>query len=188
MAVSPATDKFVFNPEKFRELIVYIAKNSADDPTFGAIKLNKILYYSDFAAYRCLGRPITNARYQKLREGPAPKELLDARAQLIESGDAHIEEQQYFTGLQKRLVIRDDREPDREIFDPGELDLVNQVLDYFHGKTAREASDISHLEPGWVLAHDREVMPYETAWLSSTPIDQAAEETGMRLAQRRSHG
>ena len=27
MAVSPATDKFVFSPEKFRELIVYIAKN-----------------------------------------------------------------------------------------------------------------------------------------------------------------
>ena len=66
-------NNFEFEPDKFRELIVYICKKSEGDPTFGAVKLNKILYYADFAAYRILGKPITGAQYQKLREGPAPQ-------------------------------------------------------------------------------------------------------------------
>ena len=169
--------------EKFRELLVYIAKNSADDPTFGSVKLNKILYYADFAAYRLLGQPITGATYQKLHEGPAPRELLRFRADLIDSGRATLAQVPYFTGMQKRLVIAPESQPDTEIFDPQELGLVNQIIDHFWGKTAREVSDFSHQEPGWILAKDRETIPYETAWLSSEPLDQEVEELGLRLAQ-----
>ena len=174
---------FKFEPDKFRELIVYIAKQSADDPRFGAVKLNKILYYADFAAYRQLGRPITGATYRKLSEGPAPAQLLDARRELIESGDASLEERPYFTGVQQRLVIGDRRKPDLELFGPGELEIVDSVIDFFEGKTAREVSDFSHREPGWVIANDREVIPYETAWLSSEPISQELEEAGINFAQ-----
>ena len=47
---------FKLDSEKFRELIVYIVRrNRQTDPTFGAIKLNKVLYYADFAAYRHFG-------------------------------------------------------------------------------------------------------------------------------------
>ena len=62
MEISPATDQIVFNAEKFRELLVYVSKKCEDDPTFGAVKLNKILYYADFAAYRQGGKPITGAQ------------------------------------------------------------------------------------------------------------------------------
>ena len=34
--------QFEFNDRKFRELVIYIAEKCADDPTFGATKLNKI--------------------------------------------------------------------------------------------------------------------------------------------------
>jgi len=33
---------------KFKELILYVADKCSDDPDFGAVKLNKILFYSDF--------------------------------------------------------------------------------------------------------------------------------------------
>ena len=165
-----------FKPEKFRELVVYICKKSEDDPTFGAIKLNKVLYYADFAAYRVLGKPITGAQYQKLREGPAPQELLTARSVLINEGEACIETRPYFTGTQKRLVIKDGRDADLDMFAPDELPIVDEIIAYFHGKTAREVSDISHREPGWELAEDREIIPYETAWLSTEPIGQDVED------------
>lgn len=67
---------FRLNKEKFRELILYVANMSRNDPDFGAVKLNKILYYADFRAYRELGRPISGAAYRKLSEGPAPRQLL----------------------------------------------------------------------------------------------------------------
>jgi hypothetical protein len=174
---------FEFDEVKFRELVIYIAQNSTDDPTFGSVKLNKVLYYSDFASYRLLGRPITGAKYQKLLEGPAPRELLSVRDGLIQCGDAQIETRPYFTGQQKRLVIATGREANKEIFDPSELELVDEVIDYFHGKTAREVSDFSHREPGWVLARDRETIPYETAWLSGDPIDAEIEQLGLRFVQ-----
>ena len=175
---------FKFEPDKFRELIVYIARSAAEDPRFGAVKLNKVLYYADFAAYRQLGQPITGATYRKFFEGPAPVELPDVRRELIDSGDATSEERPYFAGSVVRLVIRTGREPNRELFRPGELELVDSVIDFFEGKTAREVSDFSHKEPGWVIAEDREVIPYETAWLSSEPISQEMEEMGLKFARR----
>ena len=74
---------FVDNLEKIKEAILYVSKLSKGDPRFGAIKLNKILYYADFRAYRELGNSISNATYQHLNEGPAPRELLPAIEELI---------------------------------------------------------------------------------------------------------
>ncbi len=173
---------FKLDSEKFRELIIYIAAQSANDPTFGAIKLNKVLYYADFAAYRQFGQPITGATYRKLSEGPAPRDLLKERGKLIDSGEAKLDMRPYFTGTQHRLVIRPGREPNRELFRPGELHLVDTVIAFFAGKTAREVSDFSHKELGWALARPREDIPYETARFSSEPISQEIEEMAVRFA------
>ena len=185
MEESIVADKFPFNSEKFKELICYVAKQSEGDPAFGSIKLNKILFYADFAAYRDLGQPITGACYQKLREGPAPRELLAARDELIASGDVYVEERPYFTGIQKRLAVSERRALDRELFEPKEIEIVDSVIRAFYGKTAREVSDFSHREPGWALAENRETIPYETAWISADPLDQDAEEAGMRFVMSR---
>ena len=53
-----------WNNAKLCELIIYIAEHSKDDTSFGAVKLNKLLYYSDFSAYRQLRNSITDAEYQ----------------------------------------------------------------------------------------------------------------------------
>src|SRR6266487_3415423 len=45
--------------EKLRELILHICIRSEDDEAFGAVKLNKLLFFSDFHAFLRLGKPIT---------------------------------------------------------------------------------------------------------------------------------
>src|SRR4051794_2460574 len=47
-----------FNRDKFRELILYIAEQTEDDPSFGDTLLNKVLYWSDFRGYSELGQPV----------------------------------------------------------------------------------------------------------------------------------
>ncbi len=170
-----------FDQNKFRELMLYIASNATNDPTFGAVKLNKILYYADFAAFRQLGKPITGATYRKLDEGPAPLEMLDQRRALIEDGHAEIQKAPYFTGVQHRLVAK--RQPDRELFEPAELPIVDEVAHFFWGRTAREVSDFSHRETGWAAAKPREIIPYDTVWLSSDPFTQEEEEFARSVAQ-----
>ncbi len=184
MPKQPKLKQFEFNAEKFKELIVYVAAKAQDDPAFGAIKLNKILYYADFAAYRQLGAPITGAAYFKLREGPAPRQLLAARDELIDEGRLEIEERRHFTYLQKRLAPSPGCAPDPEFLRPEEQALVDQVIEFFWGKSAREVSDYSHREPGWILAEDRTEIPYESAWLSADPIDQETEEAARRIGAK----
>ncbi len=183
MSRKPRLRQFDFDAEKFKELIVYVAERCADDPSFGAVKLNKILYYADFDAYRLLHQPISGATYRKLSEGPAPKELVSSRDELIEQGRIELEERPYFNRTQKRLVLTQGEAANPEIFSVDERQVVDQVIQFFWGKSAREVSDYSHREPGWLAAGDREQIPYETAGLSPEPIDQEAEEYALRLAQ-----
>lgn len=183
MSREPRLRTFEFSAEKFKELIVYIVDRCQDDPSFGAVKLNKILYYSDFDAYRLLGQPISGATYRKLQAGPAPKELLTARDQLIGEGRLWLDSRRYFNRVQKRLVLADDGLQDTETFSPDERAIIDSVVEYLWPMSARQASDYSHREPGWVLAGDGEDIPYESAFLSADPIDQETEEAGVRIGR-----
>ena len=68
--------------EKFKELVLYIARKSECDPRFGATKLNKLLFFSDFLAFKRLGSPITGQTYFKLDHGPAPRRMLPLKERM----------------------------------------------------------------------------------------------------------
>src|SRR5271157_2942127 len=76
---------------KLAELILYISQRCALDPKFGATKLNKILYFSDFIAYADLGYGITGVEYSHRELGPAPTRLRPIRDHLIKSGQLRLE-------------------------------------------------------------------------------------------------
>jgi uncharacterized phage-associated protein len=160
---------FKFNETKFRNAIIYFAHRSdeMEDQWFGAVKLNKLLYYADFIAYRRLGEPITGATYQKLSEGPAPKELVPVRRKMVADETIRLEIQQVFNRSQQRIVPL--RDVDSSAFSPDEIEILDEVLATLRYKTAAEASDMSHKEAGWLAARSQEVIPYESAWLDALP-------------------
>lgn len=166
----PKLRAFEFNEEKFKEAILFIAAASEEDEGFGATKLNKVLYYADFTAYRRLGEPITGATYQKLNEGPAPRELLRVRRSLIDAGYASIEHRPYFTGTQQRLKVAPQHKPEAlrpKHLSPVEVSILREVLHALVGMNGREVSELSHKEVGWLATAYKETIPYETAWLST---------------------
>ena len=55
---------------KLKELILHIAKECCDDPTFGATKLNKILWWADFLFYRATGPSDYWSRISEASEWP----------------------------------------------------------------------------------------------------------------------
>lgn len=174
-----------FNRAKFKELLLYIAESSADDPRFGATKLNKILFYSDFLHYGLHGEAITGATYQRLDRGPAPRELLPVQRELTEKeGDAEIIERTRFGYPQKRLTPK--RDPDLSLFNGDEIAVVEAVIDHFHDHNAREVSDISHAELAWKIAGDREEIPYDAVFLASQDLSPADIDRAQELAQE--HG
>ena len=171
-----------FDEGKLKELIIYIAHRSENDQRFGAVKLNKLLFYSDFTAYRELGSPITGATYQHLQEGPAPREFLQVQNALLHK-DVAMEPRPYFGGtLQKRLVPL--RPPDLSVFTVEELRIVDGVITEFLNMNARQISQYSHDEYGWRLTDEGETIPYAASYFESAPLTQEQIEHGQEVARR----
>ena len=110
------------------ELILYIASKSQDDPNYGAIKLNKILFAIDFFAYGILGRPVTEATYIRQEHGPTPEPglFMHERDQLIASKRANIQVQLHFGKEQKRIIALDI--PDMSLFSEAERSLIDDII------------------------------------------------------------
>jgi hypothetical protein len=168
---------------KLQELMLYIAQKSQGDPSFGYIKLNKVLFYADFYAYGELGQSITGATYIRNRLGPTPREIKPAERELEHTERARVVEADYFGRRQKRLVPLDD--PDLTLFSESELDLVNRVLYECRDSSGTQLSNQTHELLPWLSSTEGEVIPYEAVFtLRKMPVgfedhlwaDQVLEE------------
>ena len=174
-----------FNEQKFKELILYIATQCQDDIFWGATKLNKQLFFSDFLAYRNFGTPITAADYMALEYGPVPRRLLPIRADMIEEEDCRLEAWDH----QERIVAL--RDPDLTFFAEHELSLIGEVIAILRDSTADEVSDLSHRFAGWLAAVregqavGRHVsIPYATAAVEQVTPDEDVIAEGFLLADK----
>lgn len=169
--------------QRFRELIIYVSAQSERDPHFGAIKLNKILYYSDFRAFERFGLPLTGMRYVKQRLGPVPKALPIVRRELVEEGALRVETVPRGPYTQDRTVAL--RAPVLDFFTADEVALVNEVISELWSQNGTEVSNASH-DVRWAVMQINDPMPYELAFLSNDPpsdLDrQHAEELARRLS------
>jgi hypothetical protein len=167
-----------YDERKLTELLLYVAHRLESDRAGGATKLNKILFFADFAHVRRTGAPITGAVYQKLPQGPAPQQLLPIRSRLVARGEAELVREDFLGYELHRLVPR--RQPDVSVFSAAELATIEKVLTDLDGLNARQVSDLSHEEAGWRLVGEGEVIPYEAALVGarqvSTPTTQRLEQ------------
>lgn len=170
------------NLERFRELVLYISQKCANDPRFGATKLNKILYFSDFVCYAHYGQPLTGVEYQRLPNGPAPRRLLPIREEMQQEGSLGIQEVPLRNGrMQVRTVNL--RQPNLDIFSAKEIALVDSVIEALSNETAQGVSDLSHNMVGWKVARDQENIPYTTVFLSDAPLNDIDIQRGREVAK-----
>jgi uncharacterized phage-associated protein len=170
------------NEEKFAELLLYVATRTANDPTVGSVKLNKLLYFAEFSSVRLTGEPITGVEYQRLDNGPAPRRLRPIRQILIESGAAELQLATVFGYAQQRLTAL--RDPDMSQFSEAEIEIIDQVIDLLCGKSAAELSAISHREMGWRMVEDGGDIPYESALIRSPRLTEDVRSHAQFLAER----
>lgn len=155
---------------RLRRLILYIAERCRDCPRFGFIKLNKILWRSDFASYAARIRPVTGRPYQRLPFGPAPKEMLPILRELEENRYIDIKHEDFGDGIVEKRVI-----PlvqyDITMFDKDDIMFVEEAIKYYWDKTGAETSDDSHWV-AWRTRYNRDPMPYELSFLSDNDLSK----------------
>jgi len=176
--------------QKFAELILYIAQQCKDHRYFGATKLNKVLFESDFRAYLELRKSITGATYFKLDKGPVPKPLVPVREMLIAQGSLSIEIKSVGGKKQERPIAL--RAPDLSIFSKEELELVDDVIATHKNLTAMQSSQRSHNWIGEIafwgfhVVGEEQDIPYGTAFLrdpAKTKITKRRQKKAEELVQ-----
>ncbi|MGI8771218.1 MAG: Panacea domain-containing protein [Acidobacteriaceae bacterium] len=168
---------------KLGELILYISRKCATDPRFGAIKLNKILYFSDFYAFGNASTSITEVDYQHLINGPAPRRLRPVRDRLQSIGALALQHVVLKSGkTQTRTIAL--RTPDLTAFTGEEIALVDDVIDMLWDDDADSVSERTHRYVGWKMTQLGETIPYGSIFLSDEPLSSAEILRGQELANQ----
>ena len=149
---------------KFIELLVHAVNKLAGQGRGMSTKINKILYFCDFAHVRKTGDPITGYEYQKLPQGPAPRALVPVRDQLVANGTlsstATTDEFGY-----NHHIFSASRPADLSVFNNSERQTIDGVVSKIASMSAREVSDLSHQDAGWQMATVGQSIPFASAYI-----------------------
>jgi Protein of unknown function (DUF4065) len=168
--------------DKLAELILYISQKCATDPKFGAIKLNKLLYLSDFLAFANWGEPITGVEYQHLKLGPAPRRLVPVRETLQSAGKLVVQILPLKSGRQQTRTVNL-ADPNLKLFSGREIALVDSVIEDLWDLDADESSKFSHQFVGWKMTKEGDNIPYGSIFISDEPLSTAEILRGQELAR-----
>ena len=170
------------NKAKYRELVLYITKEMQTDKTASTVGVNKVLFYSDFAAYRVHGTPITGALYRKYNEGPAAENMLQCIEELEEEGVIEVDVRAHVMGDIKYLKLKKDIDPDLNEVKQHELEFINEAIDYLKGKLPQEIIDLATRDHLWMDTLHFDEIPYSEAFSTHVVQDQFTDIRGVRDA------
>jgi uncharacterized phage-associated protein len=170
-----------YNGAKFREMLVYLAACSREDPRCGDKKLNKLLYFADMTAYRRRGIPIAGATYQHQPHGPIATPLIPARRQLVREKRVKVDARNYFTRSQ--TCTEAITPADTTLFEADEIAIMDEVIAKYWAFDAKAMEDEAHKEPAWRMTDDGEAISYRSALIGRKASPKAIAR-GHELASR----
>jgi uncharacterized phage-associated protein len=122
-------------------LLYFIEKNNGVFFT----KMNKLLFYADFMAYRMTGKSVSGLAYKALAHGPVP-----VRWDRIYSFYDEIDQEivQFPDGRAGTKLVSN-ISPDMAEFGDDELKILEYVSQRFKNETPTKISETSHQEDAW---------------------------------------
>lgn len=147
-----------FDPSRFKAMVLHFCKS----PGVPRTKLNKLLWYADFLAFRQNTTSISGARYAHLPHGPAPDDY-DTLFAWLSGADGALRLEEATSGTLDWEVLVANESPDYGQFSNSELALLAQVAERFKDAAAREVSELSHKEAGYEQTRDGEIISYAFA-------------------------
>ena len=154
-----------FSLEKMAAMVSYFADRTTD---LYKTKLNKLLFYADFANYYLRGNSISGSRYVHLPYGPVPDSYEDTLETLNHYGVVDTVKQN-----SAELVRPGDRSA-VGFLTADERSTLDWVLESFGSMSASQLTDISHRERAYKDTRAGEEIAYEYAkFLAKLPAKTA---------------
>lgn len=181
MATHLATTDYPFNQAALKAMVHYVTRHYAMSPEkLGAVKLHKVLWYTEVAAVRKTGEPIAGETFIKHKFGPFSKHLEDIVDELRRGGELHVrkgqdefEPTEYVgKGTPDKLALSDEQ-----------WRILERTMEAIvEGHSASSISDRSHDEV-WEATELYEPMSLDAAALHFVkPPKHIAAEIAKRVA------
>lgn len=176
-----------FDRAKLKDVILY-ACAKCDPSRMGAVKLNKVLYFSDMLRYANVGTPLTGATYRKRPKGPTCEQLLYVLSELALENSLQIRDVEYFGYLKKEYTVLTKNAG--ESLSEAERALVDEVVEFVCvNNTAKTISEFSH-NRAWEIAEFGDIITYNSIFnifpthVSEDTWDWASQEAKEIAAER----
>jgi len=146
------------NLEKFKQVLLYIISKVGGRPNIGQTALYKLLYFIDFDFYEKYQQYLIGVTYIKNTHGPSPVSFAKIEKDLEQKGKLVSVKSKYFNYDQKKYLITS--EPDVSLLNASELKHIDDELERLASKTAKELSELSHIDTPWRVAKERQILNY----------------------------
>ncbi len=170
--LDPKTD-----PEKLREVLLYVLDKIGAKPNVGETVLYKLLYFIDFDYYEKTGHSITGLTYVRNHYGPTP--ALDFK-QVVEgmeaNDDLEILETKYFNNKQRKYLPN--KKTNLHELRAKEIKHIDETLARLSDKSAKELSELSHYDMPWMVAKQGEQIDYRFVFYRTdlTAVTESEDE------------
>jgi uncharacterized phage-associated protein/DNA-binding transcriptional regulator YiaG len=124
-------------------------------------KMNKLLFYTDFLAYRMMGKGMTGLLYKAITHGPVPLRW----DRIYSFYDEINQEIVQFPDGRAGTKLVSNLSPDRGVFSDDELNILEYVYERFKKETPKQISETSHHEEAWLkYLNSDKLINYEMAF------------------------
>lgn len=146
------------NVAKFKQVLLYIIGKVGSRPNIGQTAIYKLLYFIDFDYYEKYQKYLIGATYLKNTHGPSPVSFAKITRELTTAGKLVEVNSNFFNYDQRKYLITKDT--DVSELSAQELKHIDQELERLASKTAKELSDLSHIDTPWRVAPKMGVLNY----------------------------
>ncbi len=147
------------NVEKFKQTLLYVVNKVGNRPNIGQTALYKLLYFIDFDYYEKFEEQLIGATYIKNTYGPTPVSFAKIVRNMEQDGLLVEVKSKHFQYDQTKYVPA--KEPIVSALSGQELQHIDEVIARLASKSARELSELSHIDTPWAVAKDKSVLNYE---------------------------
>ena len=124
-------------------------------------KMNKLLFYADFMAYRVTGKSVSGLAYKAIAHGPVPMRW-DRIYSFFDEIDQEIVQ---FSDGREGTKLVSKLSPDMAEFSDDELRILEYVSQRFKNETPTQISETSHEEEAWKKYKDSDkLISFEMAF------------------------
>lgn len=162
------------NLPKFEQVLLYVVSKVGSRPNIGQTALYKLLYFIDFDYYEKNQEYLVGATYIKNTHGPSPVSFAKIARNLQKQGKLVEVNSKYFGFDQKKYLVTS--EPEVSSLTAQELKHIDDELSRLATKSAKELSDLSHIDTPWRVAKERQRLNYRHVFYRPDETSVAVNE------------